>query len=140
MTQPAGTKAAEVPHTARTLLLLEAQLKEERARADRAEAALRRARQATTTVMVPREYDEALRWRRQFLGLDEYEDDGPDLEISPLAAQLVCFLVADCMTLREVDAALSPAPAEEAADECSCANGVVCIRCPVHNPSGTWED
>jgi hypothetical protein len=36
-------------------------------------------------------------------------------------------------------AALAPAPPAPEGP-CSCANGSICIRCPIHNPSGTWED
>lgn len=61
------------------------------------------------SVMIEREWQEALGWREIFLENDE--------ESSPLRAlpnQLVCYLIADCMTFRElVAAALAPQPEQK---------------------------
>jgi hypothetical protein len=52
-----------------------------------------------TTTMVEFEWQEALKWRERFLDYEGESEGNPPLR--QLAPQIVCYLVADCMTMRE---------------------------------------
>lgn len=50
--------------------------------------------QTLTTTMLDREWQAALKWRERFLNPER------ECEIASLDQQIVCYLIADCMTMR----------------------------------------